>query len=376
MKVLQVSCGGLGKGGVQNVIMNICRNMPQVHFDIIVFTDQRRYYDREFELLGGKIYRIPNYEGLSKIRCKIDYYIRFFRIFWKTYKLIKQDGPYDVIHCHNDFESGICNLAAYFAGVKIRISHAHTANNKLSRMNILGYIYKKALQKLMNLTTNVKVGCTEKAFTSVFGDRYLAKNNSYIIHNPIDLSKYEKIYHEKGDKVCDINIVHVGRYEENKNQIFIVEVLPYILKEYPSARLWLIGSGEKYKEILKEKVKTLRIESNVEFLQAESNIKEILDNASLFIFPSISEGFGIVLLEAQAMEVPCLVSDSVPREADCGLCEFLSLNDKKEIWADKAINIIKGNHDLKLDRNKLKGLDIKKYIDKIGQIYLSEILLK
>jgi len=90
MKVLQVSCEGLGNGGVQAVIMGICRHMPDVHYDIILFTSERRYYDDEFEMLGGKIFRIPNYEGLSKFRKKLDYYIRFFRIFMGTYEIIKK----------------------------------------------------------------------------------------------------------------------------------------------------------------------------------------------------------------------------------------------------------------------------------------------
>lgn len=81
MKILQVSCGGLGNSGVQAVIMNICRNIPDAYFDIILFTNERRYYDADFEMLGGKIYRIPKYEGSSRCRQKLDYYIRFPRIF-------------------------------------------------------------------------------------------------------------------------------------------------------------------------------------------------------------------------------------------------------------------------------------------------------
>ena len=109
-------------------------------------------------------------------------------------------------------------------------------------------------------------------------------------------------------------------------------------------------------------------------MPSNSDIKEVLEKASLFIFPSVTEGFGIALLEAQVMGVHCLISDSVPREVDCGLCKFLSLLEKREVWATEAVKIIRGNHSMKLDQDKLNSLDIKHYIDKIKLIYEGEML--
>lgn len=371
MRILQVSCEGLGNGGVQAVIMNICRNMPEIQFDILLFTSERRYYDDEFEILGGKIFRVPNYEGFKKIRRKIDYYIRFFKIFTGTYVLIKKNGPYDAIHCHNDLESGICNLAAYFAGVKIRISHAHTCHNKFSKKNIIGYVYKKILQRLMNLTSSIKISCTQEALISIFGEKYLNKFNSFIIPNSIDTIRFKKT--QINTKANTVNIVHIGMYCENKNQMLLIEILPYILNEYPNVKLQLLGSGEEYKNKLEKKLVLFGIESNVEFLPHDTDVKEVLNKARIFIFPSINEGFGIALIEAQASEVPCLVSDTVPKQVDCGLCKFLSLSEKIEVWAREVLNILRENHRLKLDWGKLNVLDNKNYAKKIKSIYKGDI---
>lgn len=371
MRILQVSCEGLGKGGVQNIIMNICRNLPHIQFDIVLFTSERRYYDDEFEKLGGTIYRIPKYEGSRKLRRKLDYYIRFFRIFLGTYRILKRN-TYDAIHCHNDLESGICNLAAYMAGVKIRISHAHTASNKFSRKNLFAFFYKKALQLLMNCMTNVKIACSEEAFMKLFGSKYLSKSGSFIIPNAIDLKKFIRI--KKCNWDDNIKIVHVGRYCDNKNQIMLIELLPYILEEFPNILLQLMGFDEEYKDKLRKKAIKLGVESKVQFLSSESNIVDVLSDANLFIFPSKTEGFGIALLEAQAMEVPCIVSDTVPKIVDCGLCKFLSLKKSKELWANEAINILKNRHNLTLDRDKLDSYDIKNYIEKINMIYKGEIV--
>ncbi|MEJ6951737.1 glycosyltransferase [Natronospora cellulosivora (SeqCode)] len=373
MKIIHVSCEGLGNGGVQAVIMNIVRFLKEdINFDILLFTDEERYYEDEFSKYGH-IYRIPNYNGKSKIRRKLDYYIRFYRIFKGTYKIIKKNGPYDAIHCHNDLESGICNLAAMLAGVKLRISHAHINHSQFSKINIIGNIYRIMLRLLLNLCSNIKVACTKEAFQNIFGKKKYKESNSIILPNPVNISKFSK------SRSClelnkDINIVHVGKYCKNKNQKFLIEILPYILKEFPNAILQLIGFGENYKKELQNLVKSYGLDSNVKFLPSDSNIKEVLDNASLFMFPSIREGFGIALLEAQAMELHCLVSDTVPKEVDCGLCEFLPLTSAKEIWGKEAINIIKNKNNNKLDRKRLLSLDSKNYAKKMKDLYKGGVL--
>ena len=59
-----VSCEGLGNGGVQAIMMGIVRNLyTECHFDMLLFTSEKRYYDDEFLKYGGKIFRVPKYEG-------------------------------------------------------------------------------------------------------------------------------------------------------------------------------------------------------------------------------------------------------------------------------------------------------------------------
>ena len=107
-KALMVSCEGLGRGGVQAVMMDIVRNLRgEYNFDMLLFTDEVRYYDEEFLSYGGKILRVPFYEGGNRILRKLDYYIRGGRLYRGIYKAIQENGPYDVIHCNNVYESAL-----------------------------------------------------------------------------------------------------------------------------------------------------------------------------------------------------------------------------------------------------------------------------
>ena len=323
-----VSCEGLGKGGVQSVIMDIVRNLSDKYcFDVLLFTDEIRYYDNEF-LKYGNIYRVPNKST------RIDYYTRFFRILTGTYKILK-NGNYTVIHCHNSFESGICLLAARLAGVKIRIAHFHTIAD--NRVNFVRKIIDSFYCFLITQFATKKIACSEMALTSFVKE----DSNCKIIMNPIDLDKFNsEKYTDSRPKDGKIHFIHVGRFDDNKNQLFVIDTFCYIKKVITYADLTLIGFGDEYKKRMKQRIKENDIGDSVRLLPHNSDIPKLLADSDYMIFPSISEGLGIALLEAQAMGVKCFVSDAVPKEADAGLCEFYDLNDGSRLWAEKIINSI------------------------------------
>ena len=99
-KVLIVACNDLGNGGVQHVIMDIVRNLSdKFHFDIVLFSDKESYYEPEFKKYG-RIFRIPHKGANGSFRSKLDKYIRFHRLYLGIKKILKENGPYDIIHCH------------------------------------------------------------------------------------------------------------------------------------------------------------------------------------------------------------------------------------------------------------------------------------
>lgn len=348
-KVLLVSCDGLGTGGVQNVMMNIVRNLScKNQFDVLVFTDEQRYYDEEF-LKYGNIYRIPHKKR------KIDFYIRFFRILKGTYKILK-NGNYNVIHCHNEKEAAICLLAAKLAGIPNRISHSHVNDNL--KKNMVAEVYYKLYGFLIDIYATCKIACSKVSADSFFGQK--AKYN--VIVNPIDLKKldYKKHKYKESDY---INFIHVGFFSDNKNQQFILEVFSKIKRYIPNVHLNLIGFGDEYKKILEEKIHKLGLDESVQILPPDSDVPYLFSQSDYMIFPSKREGLGIALLEAQAMGVKCFVSSTVPFEADAGLCEFYDLEMGSEVWAERIVKYIRE------DRPRTY-VDMSKYdIDNICRIY-------
>src|SRR5690625_3336358 len=105
-------------------------------------------YDAEIESLNGTIIKITNTSSLKHLCAAI-----------------KKYGPYDVVHAHTLFHSGIVNLAAFLAGVKIRITHAHTTTDKSSFSR---KIYMTTMRFLINTFSTTLLACSKEACLFVF----------------------------------------------------------------------------------------------------------------------------------------------------------------------------------------------------------------
>lgn len=310
-KILEVSCNGLTNGGVQHVIMEIVKGLSEEYkFDILVFNDEEdEFYTKEFLSYGGKIFRIPNKKKCGKK--DIDFYFRGLRIIKNTYKILKNNGPYKAIHCHNYFESALCLIAAKMAKVDIRIVHSH---NDLTNVNYskLRVIMQKKYQKIINKLATNKIGCSEIANKYLYGKG----QNTKVVNNAIDLSKFK--YVDKNIDKEKIRILHVGNFSTQKNQEFLIDIAQELKTKNIKFELTLVGGESDYKKKVIQKIKDLKFDDIIHILPQNTDIYNEMSEADLFLFPSKYEGLGIVLIEAQATGLHCMVSNAIPKEADLG----------------------------------------------------------
>lgn len=337
-KVLLVSSEGLGNGGVQAVMMGVVRNLSQKYlFDVLLFTSEKRHYEDEFLSYGGKIFRMPKYEGNCRFRRKIDYYIRGPRLYHSVKKLLREHGPYTAIHCHNDFESAMILKAAKESGISVRITHAHQI---IKPTKWLPKAFHIISLKIIKKNATSLLGCSHKACVSVYGER----SNALVVNNPYNEQKFSPNT-DAFAQPRKMELMQIGSFSVRKNQMFSVRILAEIKKQYPDAKLNLVGFNMgDYQAKLEMLINELRVEENVNILPHDTNTAEYLEKAAAFICPSVVEPFGIVLIEAQAMGVRCYASDAAPKATDMGGCAYLSLEDGPKAWADKIIEDYEANN--------------------------------
>lgn len=113
-----------------------------------------------------------------------------------------------------------------------------------------------------------------------------------------------------------------GRLEPRKGQEFLLQAWPDVLSRFPSAQLWIVGTGSDEAR-LRSIASTLGIEASVKLWGFRRDVREILESVSVVVQPSLYEPFGIALLEAMASGKPvvCTTAGGMPevvtRECAC-----------------------------------------------------------
>ncbi len=362
IRIAQIIGKWLG-GGVEAVVMNYYRNIDRdkIQFDFICDEDSTNIPFEEIEKLGGKVILIPPYQKVLK--------------YHKELKKVLKEGNYKIVHSHINTLSVFSLFAAKCAGVPVRIAHSHsTTNQKEKKKNLI----KQVLRPFSKLFATDYMCCSELAGRWLFGDREYDKGKVYLLNNAIDIEKFEyneqirkRKREELGIRDSTLVLGHVGRFVEQKNHMFLIDIFSQVHKENEDTILLLIGQGPLQNQI-KDKVKSLKLEKFVKFLGQRDDVNELYQTFDIFLLPSLYEGLGMVLIEAQCAGCYCIASTEVPKIAKVtNNLNFIKLEDSSELW---GINAVKGLN--KVNRKeciksiKEFGYDIKEENKKLENYYL------
>ncbi|WP_395044875.1 glycosyltransferase [Flavobacterium sp.] len=348
-------------GGAETNVMNYYRKLDasKIQFDFAVHRQEIGAYESEISILGGKIHRfIP----LNPMKLKA--YIKQIELFF-------DENNYDIIH-------GQCSELGYYfykeahkRKVPVIIAHGHNSNPKLDIKSPFRWFWKKRMMQYVNEYFT----CGYEASIWLFGKKNA--NKAFTMTNAIDSSLFafnvEKAAKMKLELQTQnaINIIHVGRFNEQKNHDFLIDIFNEVLKLEPNCKLFLVGDGE-LKSQIQNKVTKLEINDKVVFLGLRSNVNEILQAMDVFLFPSFFEGLPVSLVEAQASGTQCVISNGIPTEAILisDNVTVISLKESALSWAKKIVTL---NIQSKKDVSQLiidKGYDINKNVTILENKYI------
>lgn len=365
IRILHV-LGKLNRGGAETLVMNWYRNVDRskIQFDFVIHTKEKCSYTDEILSMGGRIFSVPAYSGINHFQ---------YCAAWNHF--FKEHPEYKIIHGHVR-STGVIYMSIAKRYGKIVIAHSHSMN---SGTGIIGFV-KKTMQYPIRYIADYKWACSYDAGKYLFGKRQIKRSNFKVVKNAIDLSLFtynvsirDKMRNELGIR-GKIVVGHVGRFIEEKNHVFLLDVFEEFLQLGIEAELVLVGVGPLMQEI-KKKTKEKGIDKSVIFLGERSDVGEIMQAFDVFVFPSIHEGLGNVAIEAQASGLPVLASENVPMEAKItDIMSFLSIDNKNDVkkWSNKLTEIYKE----KILRNDTydymikSGYEIKEASKKLVEDYL------
>lgn len=334
---------GMNPGGIETWLLNVVRHLDsrRYHFDFLTHTDRPCAYDDELRARGCRI--IP-----CLARGRPWRYARRFR------RILAECGPYDVVHSHLHHFSGFVMALAHQAGVPLRIAHSHSDRTALERQaGRVRQWYLAAMKRLVFKHATLGLGCSRSALLSLFNNgRPLDGNKYQVLLYGIDLDPFAEAVDRPAVRAQlrlpeeAFVIGHVGRFSPVKNHAMILDLLAAVRARDSRAHLLLVGDGP-LRPAMEAKAKQLGLEQQVVFAGFRADISQLMLGAmDLFLLPSRYEGLGLVLIEAQAAGLPCVLSDIIPAEVDVvpGLLTRISLDEPVESWAEKILAVRQARH--------------------------------
>lgn len=299
IRVLQV-VGSLNRAGAETWLVNVLRNIDRdrFHIDFLVHSTTPGAYDAIVRAMGSEVLVCPPPARLAA------YARQFMRI-------LRRNGPYDIVHSHLWFFSAVPLWLAALGRVQVRIAHIYpladikpqTPARELYRRVALAAIRRYATHYLSD----------SRASWSAFERISSARGRPHrVLYCGIELDRFStpgdraSIRAQLGLPLDRPVVTYVARFVPSKNQELVFHVADNLNRLREECHFVLAGS---HGELLREFVNKARRRSDVTVLVGLPDVSSLLMASDLFLFPSLEEGFGLVGLEAAAAGLPVVATD-------------------------------------------------------------------
>ncbi len=322
--------------GVMSVLMNYYRHIDKskLQFDFLYYSEGIvDNYKAEITKNGGRCFFVtpPNHNPIGFEKDIHSFYKEHYK-------------EYYAIHLHDTFLPFFLFDSKRKLGAKKIIAHAHlTSYGDKTIKSIRNYLL--SLPKY--LIVNQFWACSHEAGYALAGKRTFSKKGR-ILHNAINLNKFSYSNEQRNSirsalGVSDSFVIgHIGHFSAQKNHTFLIDVFNAVKKKRSDTKLILIGDGELKSSIIAQ-CKEYSLEDSVLFLGVRNDVNNLLSAFDAFCFPSLYEGLPVSLIEAQAVGIPCVYSDTISSEVNI-LKEqnlVINLNEGAEKWSDAVLKSMK-----------------------------------
>ena len=296
-------------GGAETIFMKFYRALDKRRYqlDFCVSSDEPGFYDDEIKGLGGNIVHTVKKSERGSVAS-----------FRRLKEIAKEGGYCTAVRSSQHSLSALDLLAMRAGGVPrtvFRSSNTGTVSN--SRKEAMLH---RMFRPLIGLAATSYVAPSTEAGLYMFGESGVRSDRFSILHNAVDLEEFtyredfrERIRMELGIPEDAFVIGHIGRFNQQKNHAFLLDVFAEVVRRIDSAMLLLLGKGELFEDV-RRKTEDLGLSDRVVFAGVRRDASLCYSAMDMFVFPSLYEGLPNVVIEAQANGLPCVISSSITRE--------------------------------------------------------------
>ena len=305
----------LHNGGVERWVVDLCRGAASegLAMDIAV-TDPT----------SGVFAARARENGISVRHCPVGshplVFVRNLR------RLLRDQGPYDAVHCHIHAYSCFAVLAARLEGVPVRIAHSHNVIGNDSSPAWARRAYILTARVLLRWFATAGLAPSRVALEDLAGRGWRKDPRWGLLPYGIDLAPFrapagiESTRAALGIPERALVLGSVGRLTAEKNSEFLLDVLGAVLRSRGDAYLLLVGVGP-LRDRLERKARESGFRDRLILAGVRKDVPVLLrDVVDVFVFPSPppprgNEALPIAVVEAQIAGVRSVLSEGVPEES-------------------------------------------------------------
>ena len=338
----------LNSGGIENWLLNVSRfiSRQNLQIDICCKGPKEGTLSADFRRHGTKVFHCPQNVNIRR--------------FQKQLHTLLREGSYDVLHIHTHVHSGPAVHAAKLIGlptVTTFHSSGHQPETRFTKLPIvrgLRLLYAKksiayALRESTICTgvsadtiravtefTNEKCPNAKVSYLGVPRSTQLSPTEIAVLKNSLQLPAQAKV------------ILHVGSFRPQKNHSTLLKAFRLIHESEEKAHLLLAGDGPDKQKLI-TMIDDFNMRDRVHLLGIRSDVPNLMQLASLFLFPSHIEGLSLSLVEALANKLPIVCSNIPGNKEATNNGEFAILHDPDDYqsFAKSALKYFQSsNHEM------------------------------
>lgn len=335
-RILQVFAEPILYGGQESALMNFYRAIDKENYQFDFFTPfeaENTGMIEEIHTLGGEVY---NSNKPFESRLRKHYFTTELKKFIAAH-------PYEIVHINSGSSYALAHGAKICknAGIPKVIVHSHASGVESIKHKIVRLLYDPYFIKYPDYC----IGCSKLVAEWKYPKSVLNSDKCKVVYNGIDTAKFAYTEDKRSKKRAELGLTDefvlgsVGRLSPEKNPLFTVDVFKELAEKDPNSKLLMVGSGI-LKEEVEKKISEYGLKDRFIHLENRSDVNELMCAMDTLVFPSLYEGFPVVLVEAQTSGLPCECSDAITKEVVVNNnVKFLALEKPVNEWAKELLQI-------------------------------------
>ena len=366
MKHIVIYNGHWCSGGAESMITNLIHamNKENLKFTILATQKETDLYD---EILNTN--KVDFLTVLDKpVSNPI---LRTIKNSRRMKRILSSLHP-DVFHINCSNASGLkyARLAKKLGIPKV-IVHSHNAQIEKDTLGLKTMMHNHWKRKYSKYP-DIYIACSDLAFDFMFSKKY--ESQKIILKNGVDTYKLRfdktirKEMREKYQMSEDVILIgHIGRYVEQKNHKFLIDILKELKKKSANFKLMVLGEGYLKADVFAY-AEEQGVRQDIIDVGVQKDVYRFYQAFDYFLLPSLHEGLPVVGVEAQAAGLPCGFADTI--DTNIKLLKTTQLLPIKEVsdWVEFVLNY-NGEREDASSIIESAGFDIHKSADLLEEIY-------